>query len=348
MKRCMELYAQAGHPSGMLKGLYPNTGDYIVGPFPLYIADMFGSYYKYTGDKDFIRAWWKEFMTNIGAFNKIADKRDDLLLCVHPMPDEDKYEKSGKRSGNAEARGVNCNYSSLYLLALRNAVYLAGEIGETDGVQDMKNRIAILEKSIPAAFWDADKKVFRDNLETDSQTVFASLWTLIAGGVPADIMPELLANMRKIMLPFFDNGYDPKDGYAFNPPYGHYFLDILYKYGLAEIAESCMKEGWGWMLAQGLKTTTEHFNMRDSRCHAWGANPAYALSRHVLGVNFDVTTGLDNIIIDIKPGSVEWAKGVFPHRLGGVEIEWRKDKENGRVIVDSVVVPAGATYTIKN
>jgi hypothetical protein len=350
MKRCMELYAQAEHPSGMLKGLYPNTGDYILQFFSLFIVDMFGSYYKYTGDKEFIKTWWKNIMTNIGAFSKIADERDDKLLCMSKRPPNQQPQKpAGKqsRSGNSYSHGVSAMFSNLYLLALRNAVFMAGEIGETSGVQDMNERIAILEKSIPATFWDSEKMAFSDDSEKEYFTVHGSLYPLIAGSVPDDIMPVLLKNLKKIILPFFDNGYDPKDGYAFNPPYGHYFLDILYKAGLADVAESCIKEGWGWMLAQGLKTTTEHFTTRDSRCHAWGANPTYVLSRHVLGINYDVTTGLNNIIIDIKPGSVEWAKGVFPHHLGGIEIEWRKDKETGKIIVDSVVVPAGVTYTVK-
>jgi len=344
----MELYAQAGHSSGMLKGLYPNTGDYLVGPFPLYIADMFGSYYKYTGDKDFIKTWWQQFITNIRAFNKIADNRDDLLLCVYPMPEKTKEKNPGKRSGNADWRGVNSNYSCLYLLALRTAVYLAGEIGETDGVSDMVRRIAVLEKTIPAAFWDADKKTFKDNTETDIFSGFPPFWALIAEAVPEDIMPLLLNNFKKNLLPFFDNGFNPDGGYAFNPPYGHYFLDILYKAGLADVAESCMKEGWGWMLTQGFKTTTEHFptaESRDSRCHAWGANPAYALSRHVLGINFDMQTGLNNVEINIKPGSVEWAKGVFPHPLGGIEIEWHL--EEGKIIIDSIIVPDGVAFTVK-
>jgi hypothetical protein len=145
---------------------------------------------------------------------------------------------------------------------------------------------------------------------------------------------RLRENIPPMITPFFKNGYDPSGGFLFETSSGYYFIRGLYKLGLYAAAENCIKEGWGYFLAKGLTTTPEHFNMRESQCHAWTAHPAYFLSRHVLGVKADASTA--NICP--SPGSVTWAKRTFPHPKGLIEVEWHT--ENGAIVFDRLINPA--------
>jgi hypothetical protein len=120
----------------------------------------------------------------------------------------------------------------------------------------------------------------------------------------------------------------------------------MYKTGMYKTAENCMREGWGWLLAKGLKTTPEHFTLEESQCHAWTSSPAYMMSRYILGVNFDIRQGLNNVILNVKAtDNIKWAKGVFPHPLGGIEVSWHKD-ENGAVVFDKIAAPDGVDVKI--
>ena len=345
MKRSLELYAQSLHPSGQFRCLYPNTGDYILPDFSLYVVEGFYDYYKYTGDKKLVETWWDAIMTNLSVFNALSDLREDKLLDADPPDPDDPNDKRTRHLGDGGCtnnKGINCIFTCLYLIALRGARFLAFETGKDKDRADMSGRIEILEKSIPAAFWDEGKGLFSDNTEMKYFSPHASLFAVRAGVVSGGKLAVIRETLAPLLVPFFKNGYDASGGAAFTTSYGYYMLDSLYKAGMYDIAEYCMKEGWGWFLSKGLKTTPEHFDLEASRCHAWTASPAYMMGRYILGVNFDIERGLDNVIIDVKADGVKWAKGVFPHPLGDIEVSWHKG-ESGEIIFDKTAAPDGVT-----
>jgi len=353
MRRSLELYAQSTHESGQYRCIYPNTGDYMLPDFSLYAVEAFCSYYLYTGDQELIERWWDSLLTNLNVFNRLADERHDYLLNADPP---DKSNPGDKRTGHlgdggwTNNTGVNCIFSCLYLIALRSAAFLAEQIAPgrppiDAQLTDIKNRIKILEKSIPDNFWNADSGLFADNLDKQDYSPHASLFALRAGVVSAEKLEIIRENIKPLLLPFFKNGYDSSGGTSFSTSYAYYMFDAMYKASLHEVAESCMRDGWGWVLSQGLRTTPEHWDLQASQCHAWTASPAYILSRYILGVNFDVRDGLNSVSIDIKPGSLKWARGKFPHPLGVINIEWRKD-DNGEIKIKADA-PDGVSIKIK-
>ncbi|MCL2772847.1 MAG: hypothetical protein FWD71_05815 [Oscillospiraceae bacterium] len=354
MKRSLELYAQSIHPNGMYRCLYPNTGDYILPDFCLYIVEGFYSYYLYTEDKKLIETWWDTIITNLNVFNRLSDEREDYLLCADPP---DKSNPNDRRTGHlgdggcTNNKGINCIFTCLYLIALRGAYFLAGAIDKTDDANNMKKRIDVLEKSIQK-FWNEEKGLFADNLDMKDFSPHASLFAIRAGVVANkngkfDKLDIIQKSLEPMLTPFFKNGYDPSKGAAFTTSYGYYMFDSLYKAGMYKTAENCMKEGWGWFLAKGLKTTPEHFSLAESQCHAWTSSPAYIMSRYILGVNFDISTGLNCVIIDVKTDSIKWAKGTFPHPSGDIEISWHKDGGTGKIIYDKISAPDGVDVEIR-
>ena len=352
MKRSLELYAQSIHPNGMYRCLYPNTGDYVLPDFSLYVVEGFYSYYLYTGDKKLIETWWDTIIINLNVFNLLSDEREDYLLCADP-PDKSSPNPNDRRTGHlgdggcTNNRGINCIFSCLYLIALRGACFMAEAVNKENDADSMKKRINVLEKSI-WKFWNEEKGLFADNLDMNNFSPHASLLAVRAGLVAAsdDKLKILQKNLEPLLTPFFKNGYDGFGGVSFTTSYGYYIFDSLYKAGMYQIAENCMKEGWGWFLAKGLKTTPEHFSLAESNCHAWAASPAYMMSRYILGVNFDITKGLNHVTIDVKTDNVKWAKGIFPHPLGSIGVEWHEG-EYGGIIFDKISVPDGvAAYGI--
>ena len=349
MKRSLELYAQSTHPKGQFRCLYPNTGDYVLPDFSLYAVEGFYSYYLYTGDKKLVEAWWDPIVTNMNVFNALSNEREDYLLDADPPDPKNPNDKRTRHLGDggfSNNRGINCIFSCLYLIVLRGMQFLAKEIGKEKDFEDISKRIEVLEKSIPAAFWNEEKGLFSDNTEMKYFSPHASLFAVRAGVVSEDKFDIIRKNLEPLLNPFFKNGYDGFGGTAFSTSFGFYMLDGMYKTGMYKTAENCMKEGWGWLLSKGLKTTPEHFTLAESQCHAWTASPAYIMSRYILGVNFDIKQGLNNVILDVKADSVKWAKGVFPHPLGDINIEWHKD-ENDKIVFDKISAPDGVTVKIK-
>jgi len=348
MKRSLELYAQSLHPTGQFRCIYPNTGDYILPDFSLYAVEGFYSYYLYTGDKTLIETWWDSIITNMNVFNALSDERSDHLLDATPP---DRSDPNDKRTGHlgdggcTNNTGINCIFTCLYLIALRGAQYLANEIGKQTDYEDISARISVLEKSIPIAFWNAEKGLFSDNTEMKYFSPHASLFAVRAGVVSDDKLEIIRETLIPLLDPFFKNGYDGFGGVAFTTSYGYYMFDAMFKAGMYDVAERCMKDGWGWFLSKGLKTTPEHFSLSESQCHAWTSSPVYIMSRYILGVNFDIKNGLNNVTIDVKTNGVKWAKGVFPHPLGDIEVSWHKD-DSGEVVFDKIYAPDGVTVRV--
>jgi hypothetical protein len=345
MKRCMELFARSAHETGLFRCVYPNTGHYILPDFCLYVSDAFYCYYRYTGDTAFIKKHWNAIMTNLDVFGRLSDERPDVLLNAdppagnwpaEPVDNLTGFVGDGERTVNA---GVNCIFSCLYLIALRGAYQMAKAIGENECADDLNRRIEKITAAVSDVFWDEEKGLFADNIDMDRFSPHASLFAVKAGAAAPEQCERLAETVPPLLTPFFTNGYDPEEGYAFSTHFALYMFDALYDLDLTETAERCIRDGWGYFVDRGLKTTSEHWTLGASQCHAWSAAPAYALSRHALGVSFDALNGGDNVKVDIEPGTLSWAKGAFPHPKGEIEIEWRI--ENGRVIIGRLSLPDG-------
>jgi len=326
MKRALELYGQSSHDIGLFRCLYPNTGDYIITDFCLHIVAAFHAYYRQTGDTALVAEYWPHILKNIDVFSRLSDEREDKLLCAEkpagnwPREPEDNRTGFIGEGGRVDNTGINCMFSCLYLIALREALDMAKAVAQTD-VADLEKRIAILEKSIPAAFWNEEKGLFADTTAHDRFSPHPSVYAVNAKVVSPEQRDRLRTTLPPLFQPFFINGLDPTDGVRFETSYGYYMLLALYDLDLPEVAEHCIKEGWRYFLLKGLKTTSEHFDIGNSQCHAWASHPTYMMSRYVLGVSYDGVTGQVNV--NPQPGSVTWAKGTVPHPDGLLEVEWK-------------------------
>ena len=351
MRRCMELFGQSPDETGKFRAVYPNTGDYTIADFALNMLEGYLNYYENTGDKALIEQCWEAMMKNLKWFHDLADEREDLLLDSEWDIHKNIKAMYGGFHGDLQApkeylhkTGIHCIFSCTYLDALQSAVKLARAIGKQEDEKELQRRVDILRRSIPEKFWDPEKGCFKDNLEGSSHSVHASLMAVRSGVVTEEQLESIKQYVKDQLVSVFVNGYDPTDGAYMSPNYAFYLLEALYKAGLEETAENVMRQGWGWALAQGLRTCPEYFELKNSLCHAWSACPTYYLSKYVLGVHFPKAPDLDYVEIKVQTKSITKAEGAYPHPKGLIKVKWHL--EGQRRIFDVIEAPDGVEVVV--
>ena len=98
-----------------------------------------------------------------------------------------------------------------------------------------------------------------------------------------------------------------------------------------------MKQYWSRMVHDGDDTTWEDFDIGDENSgsqgtasHAWSGHPIYFLSTEVLGVKigFNQDFSHDTVLIQPQTENISWAKGVVPHPVGEIKIDWKIKGDN--------------------
>ncbi len=350
MERCLQLFGQSPDASGKFRAVYPNTGDYTIADFALNMVDGYWNYYAHSGDLERIRQDWAAILVNLHWFHELSDERKDYLLDAdwpanrRIAAEYGGYHGDSGATGYMSKKGPTCLFSCFYLSALQAASRLAKALGGEALTEKRRldRRSARLAASIQVAFWDEGRGCFADDLAHTTVSAHASLLAVCTGVAKRRQVPRIRQHVSFELRSIFRNGFDPSGGTLTSPSFAFYLFDGLYHLGLHETAESMMRQGWGWMLAQGLKTCVEHFSLADSLCHAWSASPTYYLSKNVLGVHFPEAPNLDVVEIRIRTHGVTWAEGAFPHPRGAIEVKWRR--EGGRCIIETKV-PEGVCVT---
>jgi alpha-L-rhamnosidase len=354
MRRCMELFLQSPDATGKFRAVYPNNGDYTISDFSLNGLEGLKAYYENTGDKELINRYWDAIVKNLAWFDELSDQRNDLLL------DSEWHTKRkinahyggfhgdlGIKEGHMQNTGIHCVFSTTYLIALQSAYFLSNELGKKEYAAALKTRIDKLSVSIVAKFWNPELGCFSDNLERGSHSVHASLFAVRAGLVDSTKLELIKKHVSKELKYIFVNGYSPDGGVICSPSFSFYIFDGLYKAGLENIAEDIIKQGWGWALYNGMKTTPEYFSKDPggSLCHAWSASPTYFFSKYALGINFPKAPDLSYVEIKVQTASITEMEGKYPHPKGGViEVKWHT--ENGKRVFDYVKAPDGVQVKV--
>ncbi|MDX2197200.1 MAG: alpha-L-rhamnosidase N-terminal domain-containing protein [Cytophagales bacterium] len=352
-KRCLELYAQSPEEStGKFRAVVPNSGDYTISDFCLNGVEGFKAYYDHTGDIDFIKKHWSVIKNNLKWFCNLSDEREDKLLDAEWDTHKGINAHYGGFHGDLgvprnymSINGIHTAFTITYIIALQCAEGLAKALGNSADVLEYRQRIDFLSKSVNDKMWNPTLGIYADNITKDTHSIQANMFAIRAGIADKQKLDSIRDYFTKNFTSIFINGYNPDDGVYSSPPYLFYVLDGLYKAGLENIAEKIIKDGWGWCLMMGMKTTPEYFELFNSLCHAWSAHPGYYLSKYVLGVQFPKAPDLKYVEINVKTQNVQQAEGAFPHPQGGIiKVKWHM--QGGKRVFDYVIVPQGVEYKI--
>ncbi|MDQ8181407.1 hypothetical protein [Pelagicoccus sp. SDUM812005] len=351
MGRCMELFGQSPDETGKFRAVYPNKGDYTISDFSIEAIEGYWQYYLNTGDVDRLRTDWPAMLGSIDWFNGLSDEREDGLLDADwPKLKGVKAHYGGLHGDNGvsdalmDKSGPNANLTFPYLQMLGSAAKIARVLGELVQAEVFETRRNMVAENARKLLWNERKGCFNDNIEGRTQSFHASILAVLSKVATPSQVRSIRNWLKSEFKNVFINGYSPESGAYFSPAYSFFIFQGLYKMGLSKLAESLMREGWGWMLANGAVTTFEFFRTTASHCHAWSASPMYYLSKHALGVGFPKAPDFSVVEIDIR-SPLEWAKGAYP--IPGTDqviaVEWKRNSEG--MIKASVQAPAGIVLT---
>lgn len=220
-------------------------------------------------------------------------------------------------------KGDLCGVLNLmYLQGLRQAAALCEIAGQTEPAA---RYLAGAEKAAAAAekyFWDSAAKVWRDGFDLSAnQPVEQISQHMNALAILCRLLPQTHAAIARDVL--LKSATKRSKILTASPFFYAYVLEAMIQSGLKSEALDIIRDKWGDMIDQGAVAFWEHWDGRQSRCHAWSASPVYHLSQQILGVT-PVEVGWSRVMIAPMVGKLDYARGTIPSPLGPIRIEWEK------------------------
>ena len=225
----------------------------------------------------------------------------------------------GERDGYVfTARNTVVNAFHLHAVALM--ADMARALGRDDDARGFEARLTRSRAAFQSAFFDANKRLYRDGTGTDHTSLHANLVPLAFGLVPQE-------HRRHVGQWLVGRGMRCSV-YA-----AQYLMDGLFENDLGREALGLMlapgDRSWRHMLESGTTITWEAWDQKykpnQDWNHAWGAAPANLLPRHVLGAK-PAAPGWTKALIRPQTCGLAHAKGRIPTPRGPLEVGWKNTK----------------------
>jgi hypothetical protein len=336
MRHGLEQFFQTQDESGLLAPCLHGLPNHRHPDYAAVVVQALWLYWARSGDLDFVRAHKAPLLRLIDGLAAIEQPGLNLVDGTgrEPYIDLSYFDK----------RGINCGLNCFHLRAFSDAARLFHLLGDQPLAARCSDHAADIRTAIRAAFFDPATGLFVDRRLADEpgtqpsvhSNTLAALYDIAAPGEQQRIVEflvrQLAENFRKT---------PPEQNIDCNVTsyFSYYTLAVLYRHGRVSEAERFIRRYWGQKLDQGAVTCWEYFLPQASLCHAWSAHPMHYLSTNVLGVDYAEPGNPNRIRIAPKPGSLTWAKGVYPHPCGAIRVSWER-KAGGLVLLD-YSAPAG-------
>jgi alpha-L-rhamnosidase len=332
-RRCTELFllglGDNGLPAACAHGLPPGRHpDYAA-----LIVHCLWTYWSRTGDVVFLRESLLRLRALLAGLAELG-----VPVGGGELLDGSEYEPYIDL-GRTDHAGILCTLNCFYYKAFSDGAKILRLAGESAEAEQWSSKADRLAAAIRDAFWDEKAGVFLDrpnpshpSHSSHSSHPFPSvqgntLPLLFDIATPAQAeraLPWILAAMadnRQIDA----QGLGERGDMNVQAYFSFYALAVLYKYGKVIEAEQFMRTNWSYMLDGGAWTCWEFFNSGSaaSVCHAWSSSPTHYLSTMVLGITFPEPGNINRVTIAPHPGTLTWAKGIYPHPAGPIEVKWQ-------------------------
>ncbi|MFW5835359.1 MAG: alpha-L-rhamnosidase C-terminal domain-containing protein [bacterium] len=225
------------------------------------------------------------------------------------------------------------HYRNLVLMAK-----IAGVLNKSEDEEFFKERSALVKSSMNEKLLDKEKGLYRDGEGVDHNAFHATMFPVAFGIAPETYYPQMLEFMIS-------------KGMACSPYGTPYLFDALYKMGAEdyafELLTSETDRSWMNMIRFGTTITSEAWDIKYKRNmtwnHAWGAAPAYIITRGIFGIE-PLEPAFRKVLIKPQPGSLESAEIKSPTIRGPIHAKFNREPEG--IFIMELVIPANTNARV--
>ena len=337
VRRSLDVFLQSFNPTtGWLQSLAPMDRDRpSLADYPLLVAVGTAWLVRLTNDAAFARRAWPVFQGMARALG--AMRRPDGLYVPHTSAFIDHRRRV--------TAGPTAAFNAAVVAGLRAMAEVGRRAGNAAGAAPLEVSAAALESRLSAAYFDEPAGLFRDlppgGGVRGTEGSPAIVWPLLFAPSTRGLAPAVLPGLRRIL-----DGFTPEqEAQSVSPYQMFYLLALLRTLGEAELAETTIRRVYAKMLTHPTGTLWEHAGPDQSLVHAWSCAVNDYFATAVLGVRLGFEGAGELAAIHVRPcaAMLTWARGVVPHPLGEVAVEWQREGERLRV---SVRAPAGVPVEV--
>lgn len=282
---------------------------YIPG-FSLWWIGMVHDYWMYQDDPQFVQSMLPGVRAVLSFF--AAHQQDSGLLGAMPWWNYMDWVKQWPSGAPPKAAaGGSAPYDMQLLLAYQYATDLEEKLGLPAMAAEYRARAEKLKAAIPAAYWDAGRKLYADTAEKTAFSQHANTLAVLTGLVSGEEAKDLIGRVAQ------------DESLAQCSIYFRYYLHrALVQAGLGDRYLDMLGQ-WRTQLSRNLTTWAEQADPSRSDCHAWGASPNIELFRTVLGID-SAAPGFRRVAIRPHLGKLDHASGAIPHPQGEIAVSLAK------------------------
>lgn len=308
---------------GLTLSRWPVRHNQVIPPFSLWWLGMVHDFAMWRGDPGFVRSMMPGVHAVVDAFDGwmgesgLLEPPPGWNFTDWALPwrswDPPRAPAAGMPPAADRAPSGILNWQLVY--SLSKVAELEEWLGEPERASRARRRARELAERTDAAFWDAARGLYADDLDRTSFSEHAQCIALLSGHLPAHRLDQL----RKGLL----NDASLVRATVY---FAHYLFEA---YRVLDAMDAMLAQLtlWFGFSAQGLHTTPEAPEPTRSDCHAWGAHPLYHYHSTILGVK-PARFGFDSVKIEPRLGALSWARGATPHPRGIIRTEFRRSGSN--------------------
>lgn len=198
---------------------------------------------------------------------------------------------------------------------------ISGVLGKDEDETFYKQRAALVKSSFNEKLLNKETGIYTDGEGVEHSALHANMFPVAFGLAPERIYPQI----RDFLI---------SRGMASSPGMSMYLFDALYKMGAEdyslELITNETDRSWMNMIRFGTTVTSEAWDLKYKRNmtwnHAWGAIPAYVISRRICGIE-PLEPSFRKLQIKPHPGNLKWAKIKHPTIRGSVEVDFENNND---------------------
>ena len=342
-----------GPAPGVCSGVAKGGCEFWGASYSMALAQNMGSYYKLTGDTEFIRQNWEAIQRAVTYGNSLVNPASGLVDV--PQIASIDWSVDGRAVGQVASTNMVA-YDSL-----ANAAILAAAIGDTASAAQYAAQAAALKAAINDNLWNPGLGAYDASTDRRGYVVQdANAWAIYYGVADAEQSARIVQTMADTLSTDFGlrAAQEGVSGYPqiVSPFIGSFSLPANYLANRPDLAMDQMLATWGYMANTDAGSTTWErirlpggnlsgsipYLFGDSASHALSTGGTSTLSEYVVGIK---PTSVAYQTWEVKPfpQGLQWAQGRVPTTAGMIASRWELGDNVFRLTVEA---PEGTSGTV--